>query len=316
MSITFCPIYFDTNQGHGNARRASLANCHNDLVALMDADDISLPDRFQQQLSVFRDNPFVHIVGGQIAEFIGSPENIVDRRVVPTSDKEIKQYMKKRCPMNQVSVMFKKEFVDSVGGYIDWYCEEDYYLWIRMAQSNGVFANIDRTLVNVRIGDEMSARRGGWKYFLSEAKLQKYMLAHKMISLPRFVYNVAVRFGGEIVVPDKIRTKLFRLMREKKTTILSVSEAKDFRAKEKNAQTYPPFSVAMCVYGGDNAEWFDSALKSVVYQTVVPDEIVLVVDGPIPDTIQSVIEKYAAICEGIVDADVSVIRTNHDSKKN
>ena len=292
MRIDFRPIYLERNQGHGNARRVSLANCSNSLVALMDADDISLADRFQKQLAVFVKEKDVDIVGGQITEFIDNPCNIVDKRVVPETDIEIKEYMKKRCPMNQVSVMFKKKFVDSVGGYIDWYCEEDYYLWIRMAQANAKFLNLKDTLVNVRIGDEMSSRRGGWKYFLSEARLQKYMLEQGIISVIRFLYNVAIRFGGEVVVPDNVRVKLFKLMREKNSVDLS----NEFIDKEE-AVNYPPFSVAMCVYSGDNAEWFDAALGSVVNQTIPPNEIVLVVDGPISVSIQAVIDKYRTICE-------------------
>ena len=52
------------------------------------------------------------------------------------------------------------------------------------------------------------------------------------------------------------------------------------------------FSVAMCVYGGDNAEWFQVAVNSVLNQIVPPDEVVLVVDGPVPDTLGSVICGY------------------------
>lgn len=293
MGIVFRPIYLETNQGHGNARRISLTNCSHSLVALMDADDISLPDRFYKQLTVFVEERQTDIVGGQITEFVGEPQNIVDRRIVPEADKDIKEYMKKRCPMNQVSVMFKKEFVDSVGGYIDWYCEEDYYLWIRMAQADGKFSNVKDTLVNVRIGDEMSSRRGGWKYFMSEARLQKYMLEQGIISFPRFLYNVAIRFGGEVVVSDKLRTKLFKLMRE--NSCRECQEKIDVVSRE-DMLNYPMFSVAMCVYGGDNAEWFDTALESIVNQTIPPSEIVLVVDGPIPATIQQVINKYQMIC--------------------
>jgi len=294
VNIIFRPVYLEVNQGHGNARRAALANCSNSLVALMDADDISLPNRFYFQLQAFRDNKYLDVIGGQISEFIGSPDNIIDWRVVPENDKDIKEYMKKRCPFNQVTVMFKKEFVESVGGYMDWYCEEDYYLWIRMAQAGGNFGNVRQTLVNVRVGDEMSARRGGWKYFLSEAKLQKYMLSQGIISLPRFIYNVVIRFGGEVVLSDSMRTKLFKYMRNDNKGNLS-EHIVDTTNKELEMNRLP-FSVAMCVYEGDNAEWFDMALNSIVNQTVPPTEIVLVVDGPIPHAIQNVIDKYEAIC--------------------
>ena len=151
----FNVIRLTENLGHGNARRIGLENCKNELVALMDADDISVPDRFEKQLSVFENDKKVSVVGGNISEFIDNPKNIVGRRIVPKKDAEIKEYIKKRCPMNQVTVMFKKSHVNNVGGYIDWYCEEDYYLWIRLALKGYKFANINETLVNVRVGKEM-----------------------------------------------------------------------------------------------------------------------------------------------------------------
>lgn len=289
MAINFKVVYLPENQGHGNARRKSLEECTNELVALMDADDISLPYRFEKQLTIFQKNKQVDIVGGQITEFIGEPTNIIGKRVVPLKDLDIKTYMKKRCPMNQVSVMFKKSFYEKVGGYVDWFCEEDYYLWLRMAENKGIFANVPDVLVNVRVGDEMSSRRGGWKYFSSEAKLQNYMLKKQIISFPQYLYNVAIRFAGEIMVPSNVRTKLFKLMREKYKKDVRTEVKAD---KHDIANEIIPFSVAMCVYGGDNSEWFELALESILKQTVKPKEVVLVVDGPIPDTIQKVIDKY------------------------
>ena len=57
------------------------------------------------------------------------------------------------------------------------------------------------------------------------------------------------------------------------------------------------FSVSMCVYGGDNAVYFDEALQSIFNQTRKPDELVLVVDGPIPNSIENVIDKYKKLYE-------------------
>ncbi|MCC8150588.1 MAG: glycosyltransferase [Lachnospiraceae bacterium] len=94
-SIRFNPIYFPVNRGHGDARRASLDACHNEWVALMDADDISLPNRFEKQLIAFSSNKTLDIVGGQIAEFIGTINNIIARRTVPENDGDIKSYAKK-----------------------------------------------------------------------------------------------------------------------------------------------------------------------------------------------------------------------------
>ncbi len=206
----FKVIRLPENKGHGEARRVGLSHCTNELVALMDADDISAADRFEKQLALFESDPELTVVGGNITEFVGTPDNIVEARVVKSDDASIKEDMKKRCPMNQVTVMFKKSRVDSVGGYIDWYCEEDTYLWLRLFLDGAKFANLSDYLVNVRIGKEMYQRRGGTKYFLSEAKLQKYMLDNKVIGFDRFLVNVGERLVVQVLLPNKVRSWVFK----------------------------------------------------------------------------------------------------------
>lgn len=209
-------IRLEKNVGHGEARRIGLENCTYDLVALMDADDISSKDRFRKQIDAFTKNPEFSIVGGQISEFIDDIDNIVGQRIVPLEDKDIKEYMKRRCPMNQVTVMFRKSDVLSVGGYIDWYCEEDYYLWIRMALNNLKFFNVPDMLVNVRVGNEMYQRRGGLKYFKSEKKLQKFMLDNKIISFSRYFINVSQRLILQVLMPNKLRGFIFKIFAREK----------------------------------------------------------------------------------------------------
>jgi len=203
-------IWLEKNMGHGIARRTSFENCSNEIIALMDADDISVPTRFEKQIALFESQQELSIVGGNISEFVGEVENVVGKRNVPETDLEIKEYMKTRCPMNQMTVMFKKESVENAGGYIDWYCNEDYYLWLRMALAGMKFANISEVLVNVRVGEEMYSRRGGIKYFKSEAKLQKYMLDNKIIGIMTYIMNVAKRFIVQVALPNKIRGWVFQ----------------------------------------------------------------------------------------------------------
>lgn len=155
------------------------------------------------------------MVGGVIDEFIGEVANVVGSRIVPEVDKEIKAYLKSRCPMNLVTVMLRKNIVQKVGGFQDWYCEEDYFLWIRLALAGAKFHNIPEVLVKVRVGKDMYQRRGGKKYFMSEARLQKYMLSHHVISLSRFIYNVMVRFIVQVVMPNTVRGWVFRTFARK-----------------------------------------------------------------------------------------------------
>lgn len=205
-----CVIRSEKNQGHGTARRTGLENCHNELIAIMDSDDVSFPDRFEKQLSVFAQDDSIDVVGGIITEFIGEEENVIGKRTVPTADADIKEYLKKRCPMNLVSVMFKKSSVERAGGFIDWYCEEDYYLWVRMYQAGMKFANSSDVLVNVRTGNDMYQRRGGIKYFKSELKLQNYMRRNKITNVKTYAVNVTERFIVQVLMPNKLRGWVFR----------------------------------------------------------------------------------------------------------
>lgn len=212
----FNVIRLEKNQGHGVARKTGLDACTNELVAIMDADDICTPDRFEKQIEAFRNNPNVDIVGGMISEFVTKQDNIVGKRIVPQTDVEIKEYMKCRCPMNLVTVMFRKSSVEAVGGFIDWYCEEDYYLWLRMALANMKFINVPDILVNVRVGQEMYQRRGGLKYFKSEAKLQKYMYKNGIIGFARYVINISERMVLQVLMPNKVRGLVFQKLARRK----------------------------------------------------------------------------------------------------
>lgn len=202
------------NKGLGSALQIGIENASYEFIARMDSDDISEPDRFEKQLKVFETNPALSLVGGNITEFIDSPENIVGRRIVPQSNDEIYTYMKSRCPFNHMTVMYKRSDVLKAGNYQDWFWNEDYYLWIRMMMAGCKFANISDPLVNVRVGKDMYARRGGIKYFKSEAGIQRYMYVHGLISLPRYIVNVTIRFIVQVLMPNNIRgfvfQKLFR----------------------------------------------------------------------------------------------------------
>ncbi len=218
MYSFFNVIRLEKNGGLGNALKIAVENAKYELVARMDSDDIAIPTRFEQQLEYFCAYPEIDIVGGDIAEFVNNEDNIIGKRVVPQDNEEIRKYMKKRCAMNHVTVMYKKSAVQSAGGYIDWFWNEDYYLWIRMWLNNAIFANTGTVLVNVRVGKEMYKRRGGKRYYISEKNLQNYMLKKGMIGLYTYGVNLIKRFIVQILLPNSIRGWVFRKFARRKVS--------------------------------------------------------------------------------------------------
>lgn len=208
-------IRLEKNGGLGNALRIGVENAKYDIIARMDSDDICVPDRFERQLAYLESHPECDIVGGQITEFIDTPDHIVGRREVPLKNEEIYEYMKSRCALNHPTVMFRKEAVLKAGNYLDWFWNEDYYMWIRMMEHGCVFANLPDVLVNMRSGFDQYARRGGKKYFVSEIGIKKLMLKNGMITRTQFAINYVERFVVQLLLPNRVRGWVFRTFARK-----------------------------------------------------------------------------------------------------
>lgn len=208
-------ICLEKNGGLGNALKLGVENAKYDICARMDSDDICMPDRFEKQLAYLESHPECDIVGGQMTEFIDTPDNIVGRRVVPLSNEEIYEYMKSRCALNHVTVMFRKEAVLKAGNYQDWFWNEDYFLWVRMMMAGCKFANIPDVAVNVRSGADQYARRGGKKYFDSEIGIKKLMLEKGMITRKEYIVNYIQRFIIQLMLPNSVRGWVFRTFARK-----------------------------------------------------------------------------------------------------
>ena len=197
------------NRGLGPALATGMEHCKNELVARMDTDDICVDGRFKAQLEAYEDHPECSVIGGNMTEFIGSPDNIFDTRNVPESHDEICEFMKKRCPFNHMTVMMKKTDVINAGGYQDWYFNEDYFLWIRMYLCGCKFYNLQQVLAFVRVDGAMQ-RRGGKKYYESERALFKFMLDNKVITKKEYRKAKRIRFIAYRLLPNRIRQWAYR----------------------------------------------------------------------------------------------------------
>ena len=203
-------LRWNQNRGQGIAHAEAVLQAKYDWIAIMDADDIAVPDRFEKQLKYIVEHPDIDVLGGQIEEFINTPSNIVGVRNVPLGDQDIKKYLKKRCPFNQMTILLRKEAVIDAGNYQSWHFDEDYFLYCRMLLKGAIFGNLPDTLVYARVGEEMYRRRGGWKYFKSEARLQTWMLKHKIISIPRYGINIIIRMSVQLLMPNWLRGFIFQ----------------------------------------------------------------------------------------------------------
>lgn len=198
------------NSGLGEALRQGVEKCSYPIIARMDADDISLPDRFEKQLLYLGKHLETTVLGGWIQEIDSKDSSPVAIRKVPLTDKEIKKFIKTRSPFNHVSVMFRRDAVIEAGNYQSFHFIEDYYLWVRMDAKGYQFANLKDILLNVRVDKAMYGRRGGLKYFKSNFAMSKKLLELGLISWPVFCFNTVVRFCVQVLMPNCVRGYFYK----------------------------------------------------------------------------------------------------------
>lgn len=196
--------------GLGNALQEGMKHCSYPYVARMDSDDICLPMRFEVQCDFLSQHPETDICSCWIHEFRNTPDNVISTKKLPETHSELARYAQRRNPLNHPAVMFRKSAVEKAGGYRDFPLFEDYYLWARMFVAGCRFYNIQRTLLLFRSSPSTFYRRGGWKYAVTESKLELELHRIGFISFPLMLWNISLRFPLRII-PAWLRKVVYLL---------------------------------------------------------------------------------------------------------
>lgn len=162
LEIPIQQIQLKENKGLGLALNEGLKYCRNELVARMDSDDFSMPTRCELQVKEFEKNSNLDIIGCPADEFIGSIDNIVGCRKVPSTNEEIYKYAKKRDPFNHPTVMYRKSTVEKSGGYSNYRKNQDTDLWIKMLTNNAICMNLQDHVFRFRFDEGTYQKRKSW----------------------------------------------------------------------------------------------------------------------------------------------------------
>lgn len=199
----------EKNLGLGLALNEGLKVCRNELVARMDTDDISKPDRCEKQLKRFEEKPELAIVGSYIDEFVGDPSNVVSQRKVPTNSESIYNYAKRRSAFNHPAVMYRKSAVMAEGGYSDLKRNQDVDLFGRMMFKGYKAENIDEALLWFRSSDELAARRKSWENTKSYIDTIKKFRKMGYSSFADYA-KVAVAQTGMFILPASMQNWVYK----------------------------------------------------------------------------------------------------------
>lgn len=158
------------NGGLAAALNDAIEVARGDLIARMDSDDISLPDRFLLQERYMTEHPDVDILGGAIREF--NDEGTLSAEChYPSTMPEVLRTMYKATPLAHPTVMYRAAFFRDGYRYSSKYhiCE-DVTMWYDAAAGGRTINNLQNVLLAFRRNPSVMQRRTrekAWSEFLA-----------------------------------------------------------------------------------------------------------------------------------------------------
>jgi len=175
-----------------------------DFIGRMDADDISLPERFEKQIMYLQENPEIHALGTQ-AYIIDSNDQVIGvKNAAPHLTMKV---LEKSSDIIHPSVVFRATFFDTVKNYaLDLIRVEDYDLWFRAIISNLIVKSIPDRLYHFRYDDQLIKRR---------QDAQKNVIFVKRKYLPKSKYyrllpHYIIRFSPKFIIKTILKRSIQR----------------------------------------------------------------------------------------------------------
>ena len=140
------------NGGLVSALNDGIESARADLIARMDADDVSMPERFALQHARMVQEPELAVLGSffNIINRDGAIIRFYDD--LPLTPTAAMRFVKHRCPVHHPAVIMRRDAVLKAGGYRKAFLSyaEDYDLWLRMSDLGYAIANLPQPLLNYR----------------------------------------------------------------------------------------------------------------------------------------------------------------------
>ena len=168
-----CP----TNSGVATAANAGIAKSRAPLIARMDADDLSMPERLACQYAYMMKHPNIAVLGSA-TRTIDAAGKVTRRNHYPLTPTKIKRALEQSYCVIQGVCLMRKEAILKAGGYriVFQSTAEDYDLFLRISDLGYDLANLPQPLLNRRIHGNNITQVSCKKTFLASGFA---LLSHK-----------------------------------------------------------------------------------------------------------------------------------------
>ncbi len=200
-------IRHEKNKGLNQTLNDCLEKAEGEYIGRMDADDISLPTRFEQEIKEFERDMNLSIVSCPMIYF---DENGEWGRGKCSNTYPEKRNLVFGTIHAHAPCLIKAEAIRAVNGYSigkRLLRVEDWHLWIKIYASGRYGKNLSEPLYKMR-DDKSATKRRKFKYRLNEAYVSQ--LAVKKLGLPKWMYIYSLRFIIVGVLPMSLYNYMHR----------------------------------------------------------------------------------------------------------
>lgn len=184
----------DENIGLAMSMNKAAKCCNSDILVRMDADDIADTNRLAEEFS--------HIKTGNY-DLVCSNYRLIDENSELIRECEVKpdlygeqlsKIVSTRSFIHHPTVMMKKKVFDSVGGYRNFPCAQDFDLWLRLQESGCRFYYIGHPLLSYRINNNGTTLKRHFQQQLTKRYCMELSIQRMLTGKDDFSDNSYVSF--------------------------------------------------------------------------------------------------------------------------
>ena len=152
--------------------------CTTEYVAIMDADDISCPERLEKQLERMQ-RERIDFLSGYVSVIDEDGNVLYNMDNLPVYHTDIKKKMRVNNCMPHPAWFFRRDSYLKLNGYDDIQGCEDYDLLLRAIESGQILGNCDQIVLKYRLSNQSISRNNLYKQYFMMRYIQDCYFYHK-----------------------------------------------------------------------------------------------------------------------------------------